>query len=149
MTMYLQEIVIGLALIACVLAYVFGIITGRMQQSKLCAEKLEHFRNTIFSERRNAHAARQALDNVQADLNRLTAMLKKQRTSAGHEAYTLRLAAHELQLAARTFTALHSGHDHQALELSKALENIADRLTARATLAANDTAAPTTLENAA
>tara|TARA_R110002051_G_scaffold53388_2_gene100734 strand:+ start:257 stop:706 length:450 start_codon:yes stop_codon:yes gene_type:complete len=149
MTMYLQETLIGLALIACVLAYVFGITTGRMQQSKLCAEKLEHLRDTIFSERRNAHAARQALDNVQADLNRLTAMLKKQRTGAGHDAYTLRLAAHELELAARTFTALHSGHNHQAEQLSKALENIADRLTARPTLAANDTATPTGREEAA
>jgi len=149
MTMYLQEILIGLALIACVLAYVFGITTGRMQQGKLCAAKLEKQREQIFSERRSAHAAQQALDNVQADLTRLTAILKKLQDGSGHDAYTLRLAAHELQLAARTFTALHSGHNHQAEQLSKALESIADRIAARPTLAANDTALPTGLEDAA
>lgn len=143
------DIVIPAALLACVIAYLFGVTCGRAQQGKLCAQRLEKQRQLLFSERRSAHVAQQAQVNMQADMDRLTAMLERQQSGFAHDVYTLRLAAHELDLAAATFTALHSGRNHQAEQLSKAMHEIADRLGALPTLAANETALPLGLEDAA
>ncbi|GGC87173.1 hypothetical protein [Halopseudomonas salina] len=148
--MYLQEIVIGIALIICVLAYLFGITTGRMQQSKLCAEKLERFRKLIFSERRRAHEAEQAVINQAAEAKWLAAQLRHQMPRTAHTKYALRMAAKELALASQTFGAMKSAHSQTAKQLSEELIRIASSMDPDpAPAAANDTAPHLGLEDAA
>lgn len=103
-----QDIVLAVSIGICALAYLFGMLTGRIVASEKYREQTKPLRTELLNQRRLTYAQEQRCENLQAEVNSLRAQLFTQRARPKHERYTLLRAGHELRLAGQTFAGLKS-----------------------------------------
>ncbi|MEH6564616.1 MAG: hypothetical protein V7756_04745 [Halopseudomonas sp.] len=122
-----QDIVLAVSIGICALAYLFGMLTGRVVANEKHRQLIEPLRNQVFKQRRIAHEHEQRCANLQAEVSSLRAQLTTQRARTKHERYTLLRAGHELRLAGQTFAGLQSiEHAATAQTLSTELLQMAN-----------------------
>ena len=123
-----QEIVLAVSIGVCLLAYVFGILTGRAAAGHASREQLETLRKQVFKQRRITHEVEQALTAAHAELANLRLQHRLLQARERHDHYTLLRAGHELQLASKTFASLQATeHAQTAQQLSTAVFDMANQ----------------------
>ncbi|PKM30208.1 MAG: hypothetical protein CVV07_07255 [Gammaproteobacteria bacterium HGW-Gammaproteobacteria-11] len=119
--MQLTYILIAVSYIALALGtYAFGLMCGRAQEQKRIKPYLEKQRDNLMMQRHSAYIA--GKEAAEAIANHSQKLLNTE------DYYTLTRAAHELQLAAKTFEAMNSQHALTAANLSAGTLSIAQRM---------------------
>lgn len=141
------------AIVLILAAYCFGLICGRNEAVRKAWASTQGLKASLRSQKARAYRAERLAEQLQADNAFIQARLQRhteQERLSVQDHYTLARAAHELQLAAKTFKAINSEHATTAINLSESCLAIAQRLRPESAVQSQQAAPePTDLEDAA